>query len=133
MTDLAIATDSLYEADGDGAIDDPLVFTWSGSSVAFRDTIVDAIEGMLDSVTFSTVTAVVTGNSYGFTTNVAPASYSNITVGSAAVSLAFNVEIFGSVPESTIDQTFPLTLEIYGDGTTLLGTQDVTVVVPATP
>jgi hypothetical protein len=133
MTDLAIATDSLYEADGDGAIDDPLVFTWSGSSATFRDTIVDAIEGMLDSVTFSAVTAVVTGNSYGFTTNVSPASYSNITVGSAAVSLAFNVEIFGSVPESTIDQTFPLTLEIYGDGTTLLGTQDVTVVVPATP
>ena len=131
MTDLALATDSLYEADADGVIDDPLVFTWAGSSAAFRDTVVEAIEGMLDSVTFSSVTAVVAGNTYGFATNVTPASYSNITVGSAAVSLAFSVDIAGSVPASTIDQTFPLTLEIYGDGTTLLGTQDVTVVVPA--
>ena len=87
---------------------------------------------MLDSVTFTSVTAVVAGNTYGFVTNVTPASYSNVTVGSSAVSLDFSVDISGSVPESTIDQTFPLTLEIYGDGTTLLGTQDVTVVVPAT-
>jgi hypothetical protein len=131
MTDLAIATDSLYEADGDSLIDDPLVFTWSGSSSAFRDTIVEAIEGMLDGVTFATVTAQVTGNTYGFATNIAPASYSNVTVGTSPVVLAFEVAISGTVPASTIDQTFPLTLEIYGDGSTLLGTRDVSVVVPA--
>jgi hypothetical protein len=35
------------------------------------------------------------------------------------------------VPASTIDQSFPMTLEIYGDGTTLLGTEDLTFIVPA--
>jgi hypothetical protein len=131
MTDLAIATDSLYEADGDGIVNDPLVFSWSGSSAAFRSTIVDAIEGMLDNVTFSNVTAVVTGNSYGFTTTVTPAVYTNVTVGATPVSLGFGVEISGTIASSTADQTFPLTLEIYGDGTTLLGTQDLTFTVPA--
>ena len=132
MTDLATATNSLYEADSDGLIDDPLVFTWTGSSATFRDTVVDAIEGMLDNVTFTEVTAEVVGNTYGFDTVVSPASYSNVTVGSAPVSLSFGVDVSGTVPASAVDQTFPLTLEIYGDGSTLLGTQDVTVVVPAT-
>jgi hypothetical protein len=131
MTDLAVATDSLYEADADGLVDDPLVFSWAGSSSAFRSTIVEAIEGMLENVTFSSVTAVVTGNVYGFTTSVSPASYSSVTVGSTPVLLDFGVEISGSVAASTVDQTFPLTLEIYGDGTTLLGTQDLTFTVPA--
>ena len=131
MEDLAIATDSLYEADADGIVNDPLVFTWTGSSAAFRSTIVDAIEGMLDNVTFSSVTAVVTGNSYGFTTVISPPVYTNVTVGATPVSLGFSVEISGSIASSTVDQTFPLTLEIYGDGTTLLGTQDLTFTVPA--
>ena len=121
----------MYEADGDGIVNAPLVFSRSGSSAAFRSTIVDAIEGMLDNVTFSSVTAVVTGNSYGFTTTVTPAVYTNVTVGATPVSLAFGVEIDGTIASSTSDQTFPLTLEIYGDGTTLLGTQDLTFTVPA--
>ncbi len=131
MDQLALATDSLYEADGDGVVDDALVFTWTGSSSAFRDTIVDAIEAMLDNVTFASVTAEVDGNIWGFTTNVSPASYSNVTVGASPVSLNFSVDVSGTVPASTVDQSYPLTLNIYGDGTTLLGTQAITVVVPA--
>ena len=131
MNGLAIATDSLYEADNDGLVNDPLVFTWSGSSATFRSTIVDAIEGMLDNVTFSNVTAVVTGNTYGFTTIVSPPVYTNVTVGATPVSLGFGVEILGTPPASAVDQTFTMTLEIYGDGTTLLGTEDLTFIVPA--
>lgn len=131
MEDLAVSTNSLYDGAGDGTADDPLVFLWTGSSADFRSTVVDAIEGMLDNVTFATVTAQVQGNTYGFTTSISPASYANVTVGSTAATLDFDVSIAGSVPASTIDQSFPLTLEIYGDGTTLLGTQDITVTVPA--
>ncbi len=86
---------------------------------------------MLDGVTFANVTAHVVGNTYGFTTNVMPASYSNVTVGTSALALDFEVAVSGTVPASTIDQTFPLTLEIYGDGSTLLGTRDISVTVPA--
>ena len=90
-----------------------------------------AIEAMLDNVTFANVTATVDGNIWGFTTTVSPASYSNITVGGTPVNLGFSVDVSGTVPASTVDQSYPLTLNIYGDGTTLLGTQAITVVVPA--
>ena len=131
MDQLAVATGSLYAGDSDGLVDDPLVFTWTGSSAAFRETIVDAIEAMLDNVTFAEVTAEVDGNVWGFTTNVSPSSYTNVTVGADPVSLGFSVSVSGTFPASDVDQTYPMTLNIYGDGTTLLGTQDITVVVPA--
>jgi hypothetical protein len=132
MQDLAVATGSLYDETGDGTADDPLVFVWTGSSSAFRSTIVDAIEGMLDNVTFAEVTAVVVDNPEGFTTDVYPPSYTNVAVGTAAGVLDFDVTVSGTVPASTSDQSYTLGLEIYGDGTTLLGTQTVTVTVPAT-
>ena len=130
MESLADSTGSMYDENEDGTADEPLVFTWTGSSVGFRSTIVDAIEGMLENVTFDTVTAVVTGNTYGFTTDVTPTSYDDVGRYGPYV-LSFVVGISGEVPASTIDQAFPLTLEIYGDGTTLLGTEDITVIVPA--
>ena len=131
MTDLALATDSLYEADNDGLIDDPLVFGWGGSSVTFQDTIVDAIEGMLDNMFYDSVTAVVVGNTYGFTTTVSPAEYLNVAVGTTPTNLPFVVDIMGSVEASTVDQTFTMTLQIYGNGIALLGTEDLTFIVPA--
>jgi hypothetical protein len=131
MEQLAYATGSLYAADSDGIIDDPLALTWTGSSSAFRTTVVDAIQGMLVSVSFATVTAEVTDNPWGFDTEVTPDSYSDITMGTTAMSLSFTVTVSGEVAASTEDQSFPLTLSIYGDGTTLLGTHEITVLVPA--
>ena len=86
---------------------------------------------MLETVTFSEVTAVVVGNPEGFSTAVSPAAYTDVTVGVDAGALDFDVAVWGEVPASEDDQTFTLGLEIYGDGTTLLGTQAITVVVPA--
>ncbi|MEC7987989.1 MAG: hypothetical protein VX278_22670, partial [Myxococcota bacterium] len=62
MNDLALRTGSLYDADGEGINNDPLVFHWTGSSEAFRNTIVDAVEGLLGSVQFETVSAEIKGN-----------------------------------------------------------------------
>jgi len=131
MEQLAYATGSLYAKDSDGIADDPLVLTWTGSSAAFRDTVVSAIEGLLVSVTFSTVTAEVTGNTWGLETEVSPESYTDVTVGGSAVDLVFTVTVTGEVPASDEERTFPMTLTIYGDETTLIGTEDFTVVVPA--
>jgi len=127
---LADATGSLYDADGSGVVDDPLAFTWSGSSSTFRTTIVGAIEGMLDSVTFSEVTMVVDGDTYGFVTAIDPASYTDVTVGSAGVTLDFTLTIVGVVEAMADDQIFTMDLNIMGDGTTLLGTQPLIIVVP---
>jgi hypothetical protein len=133
MEALAIATDSLYDPDGLGSATDPLVFHWTGSSATFQETIVDAIEGLLDGVEYQTVTAQVVGLPSGFTAAVSPSSQGPVTVGSTPECLDFVVEITGSVPASTEEQTFPMTLEVLGDGTTVLGTEDLTVTVPASP
>ena len=130
MTALATATGSFYDADGSGAVDDSLVFSWSGSSAAFRTTIVSAIEGMLDSVTFSEVTLEVVDDTYGFFTAVDPESYTDVTVGSGGLTLEFDITIEGVVPAMADDQIFVIQLNIMGDGTTLLGTQELVIVVP---
>ncbi|MEC9389439.1 MAG: hypothetical protein VX944_05135 [Myxococcota bacterium] len=127
---LAEATGSLYDADGSGAVDDPLSFSWSSSSTAFRSTIVGAIEGMLDSVTFGEVVLQVEGDTYGFVQSVDPESYTDVTVGSAGLTLDFTVNIEGVVPAMADDQIFTMDLNIIGDGTTLLGTQELVIVVP---
>ena len=68
---------------------------------------------MLENVTFDTVTAVVTGNTYGFTTDVSqPATMTSPLGPTPCPSLCG--QHLGDVPASTIDQAFPLTLEIYG-------------------
>jgi hypothetical protein len=133
MVELAYATDSLYDPLELGSATDPLVFHWTGTGTVptFQETIVDAIEGMLDGVEYETVTAEVVGLSSGFTAVVSPPSQGPVIVGSTPECLDFVVEITGSVPASTEEQSFPMTLEITGDGTTLLGTEDLTVTVPA--
>ena len=134
MQSLATATGSLYEADGDGLIDDALVFSWSAtaSSEDFRNTIVTAIQEMIGSVTFSEITVEVVGDDYGFVVSTNPESYTNVTVGSDGLDLDFDVTVEGVVPATSEDQIFELTLNILGDGTTLLGTQVLTIVVPGT-
>lgn len=134
MQSLATATGSLYEADGDGVIDDALVFSWNvtDSSEDFRNTIVTAIQEMIGSVTFAEITVEVVGDDYGFVVSTDPESYTNVTVGSDGLDLDFDVTVEGAVPSTSEDQVFELTLNILGDGTTLLGTQVLTIVVPGT-
>ena len=69
---------------------------------------------------------------YGFEAVVDPPLYTDVAVGSG-IELDFQVLIMGEVAALPHDQSFPMTLEIYGDDSTLLGTKDVTVVVPGVP
>ena len=133
MNDLAVQTGSVYDQNGDGSNNTPLVFNWSYSSEAFRNTIVEAVEGLLASVTFDTVSAQVKGNDYGFNVIVEPPLYEDVLVGTDGAELEFNVVIHGEVDALPQEQVFPMTLEIYGDDSTLLGTKDVTIRVPAVP
>ena len=133
MNDLASRTGSVYDQNGDGSNNTPLVFNWSYSSEAFRNTIVESVEGLLASVTFDTVSAQVKGNDYGFNVVIEPPMYENVLVGTDGAELEFNVVIHGEVDALPQEQVFPMTLEIYGDDSTLLGTKDVTIRVPAVP
>jgi hypothetical protein len=133
MNDLAVRTGSVYDQNGDGNNNTPLVFHWSYSSEAFRNTIVEAVEGMLASVTFDTVSAQVKGNDYGFNVVIDSPMYENVLVGTDGAELEFNVVIHGEVDALPQEQVFPMKLEIYGDDSTLLGTKDVTIRIPAVP
>jgi hypothetical protein len=129
MEDLATRTGSYADTDGDGAVDDKLVFTWSGSSASLRTTIVDAISDLVDSVRFSEVTLQVEDDDYGFVKSISPESY---TLSSSAngQKLDFDLTFRGAVAAADTDQTYKITLNVLGDGTVLLDTLDIYVLVP---
>lgn len=129
MQDLADATGSLADTDGDGRADDRLVFTWTGSSSTLRDTIVNAIKDLVSSVQFSYVSLEVVGDDHGFVIGVDPEEYPLSSSASGQV-LDFTLTFRGAVPAAEQDQTYHLTLNVLGDGSVLLSTLDIYVLVP---
>ena len=129
MEDLATRTKSYADTDGDGAADDKLVFSWSGSSASLRTTIVDAIGDLVDSVQFSEVVLEVEGDDYGFVKSISPESYA-LSSSANGQKLDFDLTFRGAVAASDTDQTYKITLNVLGDGTVLLDTLDIYVLVP---
>ena len=132
MEALAEATGSMADTDGDGVADDLLVFTWTGSSAAFRDTVTDAIEDLINSIRFSKVALEVEGDEWGFVTHIEPAFYDNIDPSSGVDVLDFTLHFRGVIAATSEDQLYALTLNVIGDDNILLDTLDIIVVVPGT-
>ena len=132
MEALAEATGSIADTDSDGSADDLLVFTWTGSSAAFRDTITNAIEDLVNSIRFSKVELEVEGDEWGFVTHIDPLFYDNIDPSAGIDVLDFTLHFRGVVAATTEDQLYALTLNVVGDDTILLDTLDIIVVVPGT-
>jgi hypothetical protein len=129
MNLLSDATNSYADLDGDGAVDDRLVFQWSGSSAAFRNTIVDAIEQTVQSVAFDEIRLEIEGDDRGFVVDIDPAVYP--VAGAVSGSLIdFTLTFRGTVAATGSDQLFQLTLNVVGDGAVLLDTLDIFVLVP---
>lgn len=129
MNTLADATGSYADTDGDGFVDDRLVFTWSGSSASLRNTIVNAIEDLVGSVQFERVSLAVENDPYGFVTDIQPPYYD---MGSSAdgQTVEFTLDFRGAVAATEQDEVYTLTLNVFGDETVLLDTLDIYVVVP---
>jgi len=133
MESLAAATSSYADTDGDGRVDDMLVFNWTGSDDEFRATIVDAVEDLINSIQFERVELSVIGDEWGFVTGIDPEYYDNVDeLGSGATTLTFSLNFRGVVAATTEDQLFAMTLQVIGDETILLDTLDIIVVVPGT-
>ncbi|MCB9778289.1 MAG: hypothetical protein H6742_06980 [Alphaproteobacteria bacterium] len=133
MEDLAAGTNSYADTDGDGRVDDPLVFVWSGSDAEFRETIVDAIEDLINSIQFETVALEVVGDEWGFITSIVPEVYTDIDeLGGGSTTLTFTLNFRGVIAATTEDQLYALTLNVIGDDTILLDTLDIIVLVPGT-
>jgi hypothetical protein len=133
MIDLAQRTGSYADLDGDGAADDELVLRWAGSSNPdFRNSIISAVQQLVDSVVFERVELQIEGDTYGFVTDITPPYYENIDPDSVEDGLDFTLTFRGVVAATTEDQLYRLTLNVLGDGTTLLDSYDILVVVPGT-
>lgn len=130
MVQLANASGSFADTDGDGATDDPLAFRWTGASSGFRSTITGAIEDLISSIKFEQVSLEVDGDSWGFVTNIEPEYFEDLDPNAGSQVIDFVLEFRGVVAATTEDQLFRLTLNVIGDGTVLLDTLDIIVLVP---
>jgi hypothetical protein len=131
MNELADGTSSFADTDGDGSVDDRLVFSWSSSSSGFRTTIVNAIQDLVHSVEFSTVEMIAPDDAWGFVRSIDPMSYSGVTVTSGdEVTLEFTVELQAMLPPAWDDRVFYLELLVVGDGAVSLGIVELLIVVP---
>ncbi|MEQ1564759.1 MAG: hypothetical protein ABMA64_03890 [Myxococcota bacterium] len=131
MEAIAQVTDSYADLDGDGAADDPLVLQWSGASSVFRQNIVTAIDQLVGSVVFDDVTLEVVGDEAGFVVGIEPAVY-HPTGAINGELITFDLTFRGSDTPSAEDELHQLTLNVIGDGTVLLDTLDIYVLVPGT-
>lgn len=131
MVQLANASGSYADTDGDGAADDPLAFQWSGSgSATFRTTIVDAIGDLVSSIRFERVNLDIQGDEWGFVTGVSPEYFTDIDPSGGAQEIDFTLSFRGVVAATTEDQLYRLTLTVVGDDSVLLDTKDIIVLVP---
>jgi len=135
MDTLAADTNSYADMNGDGTADDLLVYQFNPSSATyatdFADYIVNAVTQLVATIKFTSVSLQVEGDIYGFVTNIDPEGYTDIDPDTTS-SLTFTLSFRGVVAATKEDQLFLLTLNIIGDGTTLLDTKDIVIRVPGT-
>ena len=96
----------------------------------FRATVVDAITQLVNSITFDRVELQIDGDDYGFVVGIDPAYYDDIDPSDSGSVLTFTLTFRGVIAATTEDQSFILTLNVIGDGTTMLDSYDILVVVP---
>jgi hypothetical protein len=129
MNALAAATGSYADTDGDGAVDDLLVFQQGASSLT--TIITDAVKDLISSVHFESITLEIEGDEWGFVTGVSPDSV-DVSGDVNGTVITFTLEFLGTVAATAEDQLYQLTLNVIGDETVLLDTLDIIVVVPGT-
>ena len=132
MEELAEATGSTADTDGDGVASDLLVYTWYGSDDDFRESIVGAISDLLNSITFDKVSLAVQGDTWGFVQGIDPAYYDGFEPEDNGEIVEFTLYFTGMVAATTNDQLFDLELIVLGDDSVALDKLDIIVVVPGT-
>ena len=132
MEELAEATGSTADTDGDGVASDLLVYSWTGSDDDFRESIVSAISDLLNSITFEKVSLAIEGDTWGFVYAIDPAYYDDFAPEDNGEIVEFTLYFRGMVAATTNDQLFNLELVVLGDDEIALDKLDIIVVVPGT-
>jgi hypothetical protein len=72
----------------------------------------------------------IVGDSYGFITSIDPEAYEDIVIGVDGATLEFTLHLEGVMPAMADDTIYVVTLELYGDDTTLLASEPLIIMVP---
>ncbi len=138
----------------DGTETCPLVFDARMNGSGLSDTLVDAVNALVTAIRLDTVSIRVVGDVHGFIRATIPRSavpppgadpptvadldgdsifdsFVGVTPGTVVefTVLAYN----DTVPQTDVDQVFTVTLQVIGDGVTVLDEQPVTIIVPRRP
>jgi len=136
MEELADATGSYADTDGDGLADDPLVFSWTGSSASFRTTIVDAILAVVGERVFASgimeaVEATIEGDEEGFVTGIDSGIETEVDLGAdPPAEMRFGIDFEGVVSTPETDESHTFELRLIGDDETVLGSLPMQINVP---
>ena len=124
MTDLAAATGSLADLDGDGT-PDPLVFEGVSSTVV--TSVIAGIEAIANNGTFD-LTLEVYDAPYNFVTDIQPAVFPDVQVGTEVI---FSITLYPDVAPGGVDQVFVFDMSVIGDGVSVLATWQLVLLVLA--
>ncbi len=131
MLDLAYATGSLADVDGDGSTD-PLAFeiNWAIEDVSpISEALTLAVDSLLDQIEHNNLRAVVEDDAYGFVIESWPEVIEDAT---EQGEVEFTFQFMGAVPATEDDQVFTFQLGVVNGDDVLLDRQDITVIVPGT-
>lgn len=126
MTELAYASGALYDGDGDGEADEPLVFSAEEPEVMV-DATISGISAAVSGGGFGEVVLELANDEYGFLLQTQPPVMQDVA---ASSSLAFDLTFQGAVPARSDDQIFEVTMRLIGDGATYLSERPLLIVVP---
>ena len=131
MTDIAQATGSWLDLDGDGTPDSNEWMVWSSNSYNIVDQVVDGIEEFTSNVTYDL--SIVTEAPAGTTVTASPSVYYDIP---ALNTVSFTMTLSpdtGSGASMFSDTVYVVPTTLYGDGSVILATWDLIFVVTAAP
>jgi hypothetical protein len=127
METLAEATGSYADLDGDGSAE-PAVVTWNGTSAQFRETVVEAVQELVDAMMYEKIELIAADDTLEFVREISPEAFYDVGSGET---VTFVVTLEGTLVPQDYEQANQLTFYLVADDTTLLHTYTVTVLTPA--
>jgi hypothetical protein len=140
MESLARATGSMGDIDDTPDTLEPLVFGWTDSSSALKETILHAIEVTLDATpvepapfSVTSVSVNAAGDEHSFVSHIGPNEFADLTPGPDAPQLRFVLTATGSVTAIAERQSFDGShIRVTGPSGEQMGRLPLTFEVPAT-
>lgn len=126
MTELAWATGAVADVNGDGIVNEPLVYSVQGDGIGLPQAVTDGIIKMLTASEFN-VSLDVVGDKWDFLVATAPAGVDAVHPGET---VTFDVTLQGAITSGQEDRIYRFKVQLKSTDGTILDTRPVTVVVP---